>query len=150
MRIRADEHVSPEIVKAVRDLILSPDWGFDHVYDAGDRGSDDVHWITKFANDGGDAILTADKDFIQKPPQVMAVFNTGVKVVHLPPRFCNARGYLQAAHILCWWPRIEIQVVRMKPRECYQPEWNVSGETGKFKKVDIDFANAAKKLRKAT
>ena len=35
----------------------------------------------------------------------------------------------------------------MKQRECYQPEWNASGETGRFKKVDIDFAKTHKKAK---
>lgn len=149
MRVRADEHVSPEIAEAISRLILSPGWQFDHVYDAGDRGTPDEHWITHFAKDGGQAIVTADTDFIHRPPQVVAVSNTGMKVLHLPRKWANAPGYLQASHMLMWWPRIETKLSEMKPRECYQPEWNVSGETGQFKKVDIDFAKAFKKARKA-
>ena len=117
--------------------------------DAGDRGAADEHWITRFAKDGGQAIVTADTDFIHKPPQVLAVANTGMKVLHMPSRWANATGNLQAAHILIWWPRIETRILEMKPRECYQPEWNVSGVTGQFKKVVIDFAKAHKKAKKA-
>jgi len=149
LRIRADEHVSPEIVETVRRLCLSDGWTFDHVYDAGQGGTDDDHWITAFAKDGGSAIFTADSDFIHKPPAVLAVFNTGLKVIHMPPRWANALGHLQAGHALIWWARIEAQLQSMNGRECYQPEWNVSGQTGSFKKVDIDFAKAHKKARKA-
>ncbi|ESX47251.1 DUF5615 family PIN-like protein [Mesorhizobium sp. RSR380A] len=147
MKIRADEHVSPEIVDAVRRIILTPAFAFDHVYDAGQKGMSDEHWITKFAKAGGNAILTADTDFIHKHPQVLAVFNTGMKVIHMPKKWGMAGGYLQASHILAWWPRIEAKLGEMKQRECFQPEWNVSGETGLFKKVDIDFAKAHKKAK---
>ena len=64
MRIRADEHVAPAIVVAVRDMALSEGWELDSVLSAGDKGSSDVHWITKFAAEGGDAILTVDTDFL--------------------------------------------------------------------------------------
>jgi hypothetical protein len=149
LRIRADEHVYPEIVEAVSRICLSDNWRFDHVYDSGDKGKSDEHWITSFANSGGHAIITADADFTRKPPQVVAVFKTGVKVLHLPSKWGAAPGHLQTAHILCWWPRIETQLTNMKQRECFQPEWNISGVAGSFKKVDIDFAKAHQKLRKA-
>lgn len=98
MKIRCDEHVSPQIVTIIRELALSPGWEISSVREAGHRGDDDVHWITKFANDGGDAILTADKDFTTLEPQVNAVFDTGLKVIQMPGKWGHAKGYLQAAH----------------------------------------------------
>ena len=35
MKIRADEHVSPEIVRAVRDIALTPPFELSHVFDDG-------------------------------------------------------------------------------------------------------------------
>lgn len=149
MRVRADEHVSPEIVATVCRVCLSPDWALDHVYEVGDEGAQDQHWITRFAEAGGSAILTADRDFCSKAPQVVAVFNTGMKVIHLPPKWGTAKCHMQAAHILLWWPRIEGQIQSMRKRECYRPPWNLNSQSGEFKKVEIDFAKAHKKLRKA-
>lgn len=148
MRIRADEHVAQAIVAAVRDISLSPGWILDSVREAGQCGSSDVHWITAFMNDGGDAILSADRDFLENPPQVDAVFRTGARVIHLPPKWGTAKGQLQAAHILMWWDRIEKCVAAMKPRECFRPPWNIT-ETGALLKVPIDFQAAQKKLKKA-
>lgn len=136
-------------MEAVCSLCLRAGWSFDHVYDAKQGGQPDEHWITAFARTGGDAIVTADADFINRYPAVIAVFNTGLKVIHLPKRYANAKGHLQAGFILIWWPRIEAQLEGMNKRECYQPEWNVSGETGTLKKVDIDFARAHQKAKKA-
>jgi len=146
LRIRCDEHVSPVIVDAVRTIALRPGWEISSVLSVGHGGDADVHWITKFAEDGGDAILSADTDFLKLEPQVNAVFDTGVKVIHLPARWAQAKGRLQASHILQWWERIEDTVEKMKSRECYRPDWNVS-ETGKMKKVVIDFARAQRKRR---
>jgi predicted nuclease of predicted toxin-antitoxin system len=147
LKIRADEHVSKEIVRAVREMALSPGWELSHVVEEGDKGTADDHWITRFANDGGHAILTADSDFFSLPVQVVAVLNTGVKVIHLPHKWANASCHLQAAHILLWWKRIEKKVTEMKARECYRPPWNIN-ESGDLKQVKIDYAEAQKKQRK--
>jgi hypothetical protein len=149
LKIRADEHVSPHIVIAVRDIALRPGWEITSIHEVGHCGDADEHWITKFANEGGDAILSADRDFLKLEPQVNAVFDTGLKVIHLPPKWGQAKGYLQAAHILQWWERIEAQLTNMKPRECYRPPWNIK-DTGVLQKVKIDFKKAQKKRKKAT
>ncbi|MDT9598546.1 DUF5615 family PIN-like protein [Sphingosinicella rhizophila] len=148
MKIRADEHVAPAIVVAIRDMALSEGWNLDSVREAGDNGSTDVHWITKFASEGGDAILSADADFIKTAPQVMAVFRTGLKVIHLPHQWGMAEGRLQAAHVLLWWKRIEECLQSMRRQECYKPAWTIS-EIGKMVKVDLDFQRAKQRLKKA-
>lgn len=132
---------------AIRDIALSPGWEITSIHHVGDAGDSDVHWITKFAQDGGDAILSADRDFITLEPQVNAVFDTGLKVIHLPPAWGRAKGHMQAAHILQWWGRIEEKLSEMRPKECYRPAWNIK-ETGELKKVTIDFAKAQKKRKR--
>ena len=129
-------------------MALSPGWEISHVFDVGDDGAKDEHWITRFAKSGGHAILSADTDFIKTPPQVVAVFKTGVKVIHLPAKWANASGALQASHVLLWWARIERKLTEMKPRECWRPPWNLH-ETGDLMKVDVDFQEAHKKLKQA-
>jgi hypothetical protein len=148
MKVRGDEHVSPEIVRATREMALSPGWHLDSVYDTQDRGATDEHWITKFAREGGNAILTADTDFFKAPAQVVAIDRTGMKVIHFPPKWANAACHLQAAHVLLWWRRIETQIRAMRPRECYRPPWNIS-EVGDLARIQIDYAEAHKKNRKA-
>lgn len=147
MKIRADEHVSKEIVRAVRELALTPGVELSHVIECGDGGSDDVHWITKFADEGGDAILSADTDFFKRPHQVVAIQKTGLRIIHLPPKWANARCDLQAAHILLWWRRIENQIGNMGKRECYRPQWNVH-EDGEMHRISIDFQDAERKLKR--
>lgn len=148
MRIRADEHVSREIVRMVCELALSPSFEFSSIFDVGHDGSPDQYWATEFAKDGGDAILTADTDFFRKPNQVVAIDRTGLKVIHLPSRWANARAHLQAAHILMWWPRIEIKLREANPREVWMVQWNIN-EDGELKRKKVDYGAARKKLRKA-
>ncbi|WP_293341656.1 DUF5615 family PIN-like protein [Parvibaculum sp.] len=147
MKIRGDEHLSPYIVKAIRDLALSPGFEISSVHELGQQGASDVHWITSFAREGGHAILSADSDFLTLAPQVNAVFDTGLRVIHMPHKWVNAKGHLQAAFILQWWKRIEDAVKTMKSRECLRPEWNIT-ESGQLKKVPINFQKAQRARRK--
>lgn len=150
MKIRCDEHVSPHIVTAIRNIALSPGWEISSVREAGHAGSSDVHWITQFAGEGGSAILTADRDFTSLEPQVNAVFDTGLKVIQLPGKWGYAKGYLQASHILLWWGAVEKTILRMKDRECYKPDWNIKESASlELKPVKIDFQKAQKQRRKA-
>lgn len=149
MKIRADEHIAPGIVTSVRDMGLTDStWEFSSVRLAGQSGQSDQHWITEFANLGGEAILSADTDFFRKPPQIQAVFNTGIRVIHLPPKWGQSSGDLQAAFILLWWRRIEKTLTAMNARECYRPPWNIKTD-GELKRVPIDFQNAQKKLKRS-
>ena len=102
MKIRADEHVSEEIVHAVRKMALSPGWELTSVIAAGDRGADDIHWATKFASEGGQVILSGDTDFFKHHHLVVAMHDAGLQIVHMPPKWSNAPGHLQTAHTLLW------------------------------------------------
>lgn len=149
MKVRADEHVSQEIVQAVQGIALSPGWELSHVITTSGAGTDDVPWITSFANDGGNVILTGDNDFLKRHHQVMAVHAAGLKVIHLPHKWCNARCDLQAAFILTWWKRIENKLAGCAARECWKPPWNLV-ETGDLMKITIDYEKARRKVRKSS
>ena len=149
MRIRADEHVSSRIVRMICDLALSSDYELSSVIDSGHGGTGDPYWVTAFANEGGKAILSADTDFFKKPYQVVAIDNTGLKVIHLPSKWANARGHLQAAHILMWWLRIERKLHEAKPREVWVVQWNIN-ESGELRQKKVDYAAYHKKIKKAS
>ncbi|MES2098006.1 MAG: DUF5615 family PIN-like protein [Pseudomonadota bacterium] len=148
MRIRADEHVAPAIVQAINDLAIAEGFELTSVLRTGFGGTTDVHWITAFAADGGDAILTADTDFLKQPPQVLAIERTGLKVIHLPAGWANATRAVQAGHLLIWWRRIETQLQAMKKRECFTTHF-APPENAALKKVTLDFQGMGKKAKKA-
>src|SRR5437879_1491646 len=115
-------------------MALSPGWELTQVVEVGDRGSQDEHWATKFAKEGGHAILSGDTDFFRHHHLVLAINRSGLRVIHMPPKWSNAKCELQAAHILLWWRRIEQTIESMVPRECYRPPWNIT-ESGDLNKV---------------
>ena len=148
MRIRTDEHVSPSIVRIVCELALTPNFELSSVIEVGHGGTEDPYWATAFANEGGNAILSADTDFFRKPHQIVAIDKSGLRVIHLPSRWANAPGYMQAAHILMWWPRVERKIKEAKPREVWMLRWNIT-EDGELKRKKVDYAAYHKKLKKA-
>ena len=148
MRIRADEHVAPSIVRIVNELVLSHDFELTSILDVGDKGKKDEYWATAFANDGGHAILSADTDFFRRPHQVVAIDDTGLRVIYLPPKWANAPGHMQAAHLLMWWPRVEHTLTVSKKREVWALKWNIR-EEGTLVRKKVDYGAFRKKLKKA-
>ena len=149
MKVRADEHVSPEIVRVVRGIALKPSWDLTHVYEEGHGGYPDVTWITQFRRSGGNAILSADADFHKRPHQIMAICETGLIVIHMPPKWANSCRCLQAAHILYWWDKIEQTLLHAAPRQCWKVPWGFS-EKAELQRIKVDYEQARKKTRKAT
>lgn len=148
MKVRADEHVAAAIVAAIREIALSDGYELTSVVESGFKSASDVHWITAFAQEGGDAILSADTDFLKEAPQVVAIDRAGLRVIHLPAVWANAQLASQAGHLIAWWRRIEEQLAAMKPRECYAPRFSIS-EDAKLVKIPLEFQKAHKKLKKA-
>jgi hypothetical protein len=148
VKIRADEHVSPEIVQAINKLAIGSDHTLDSVFTAGHRGLDDVPWVTKFAREGGKVILSADTDFHKKPHQIAAVHELGLMVVELPSRWANSRCRLQASHILYWWEAIEQAIGSGNPSDFLRVPWGFP-EKPALTRLRVNYAEARKKIRKA-
>jgi hypothetical protein len=147
VKIRADEHVSPPIVRFIRELALSPGWELSSVREVGHGGDGDVTWVTKFAREGGDAILSADKDFFRRPQQMVAVCDAGLRVVHMPPKWANSSRNMQASHILFWWEKIESTLSASRPRQCWRVPWGFSGTA--LTLVKVNYEDSRKRLKKA-
>lgn len=73
MRVRLDENLSYRVAGAIR-AILSGRTGLvvDWVRDEHPPGTTDPSWISKFAADGGHAILSGDPNILQHWPDLIA------------------------------------------------------------------------------
>lgn len=149
MRICADEHVSQKIVQVVSNIALSSKHEICHVFDAGNRGASDVSWITEFARDGGDVILTADSDFHRRPHQVLAVCDNGLIVIHLHPKWANSKRQIQAAVILYWWDIIENTIDHSPARRCWRVPFSFAIKNRSLVNIGLDYERARKKTTRA-
>jgi hypothetical protein len=142
LKIRADEHVSPKIVRAVQSLVLSAGWEISHVRDLHSARTADETWIPQFALEGGEVILSADRKMLARPHQLAAIAESGLICVFFSTQWAQAKRHEQAAQILHWWPCIEKTLIESKPKDC----WKVPsgyGE-GKLVKIAVNFEKAAK------
>lgn len=119
MKIRADEHISRKIVRAIAELALRDGWELTHVRDVHDRRTADETWIPRFAREGGKAILSGDRKMRGRPHQIAAISESGLVCVFLSHEWSTARRTVQAASLLFWWERIEAKISVAKPRECW-------------------------------
>jgi len=99
LKIRADEHVSPKIVRAIQSLALSDGWELTHVRDHPSARTADETWMPRFALEGGQVILSADRKIL-RPHQLAAISQGNLIGVFLSAKWAEARRYAQAAHIL--------------------------------------------------
>ncbi|WP_299436124.1 DUF5615 family PIN-like protein [uncultured Rhodospira sp.] len=149
MRVRANEHFSPKLIETVKAVaLINSDVDLSTVREAGHQGMADHHWITAFAHEGGHAILSTDTDFLKKPQQVLAVEDTGLRVIWFAPPHGNAKLELQTANILMWWPRIEAKLREARPRECWAVKWTINDGV-ELRREELKFQSHRKKARKA-
>lgn len=145
MKIRADENVSPKIVRALREVILSAGWELSHVRDDNAPRTADETWIPRFAANGGKGIISADTAILKRPHQIEAIRASGVIGIFLDPRWAGAKRHQQAAHLIWHWPAIEGVMERSVVGDC----WSVPFDFGKSKitaiKVDYEKARIAAK-----
>jgi hypothetical protein len=120
LKVRADENVSIRIVRAVRDIALSQGWELSHVREHHESRTLDETWLPRFAQESGNAILSADRKMLARPNQIRAIAATGLVGIFLPRRWAESRRHIQAAHILYWWPRIEETIASSAKSACWR------------------------------
>lgn len=132
MKIRADEHVSLKIIKALRVISPRLENTLSHVSERGQAGKPDVSWAKEFSENGGTAVLTGDKGFT-KGQQRKAIEDTRLQVVLLPEKWAVSTAYYQAAYILFWWSKIEKAVSEGKSTDIWTMRWGFN-DNGELKK----------------
>ena len=145
MKIRADEHVAPKIVKAVQSLVLSDGFELTHVRDFHAARTADETWIPRFAAENGQVILSADRKMLGRPHQLAAIAEGDLIAVFLSAQWAEARRNVQAASILWWWPKIELTIKSATPQQCFRVPWDFKGET--LEELRVDFVKAAASRR---
>lgn len=142
MKIRADEHISPKIVRAVQSLVLAAGWELSHVREHHTARTADETWIPRFVLEGGKAILSADRRMLSRPHQTVAIADGGLICVFLSKQWAQAKRHEQAAQILHWWPCIEKTLAVSQAKDCWRVP-NGYGQ-GELEKIVVNFEKAAK------
>lgn len=143
MKIRADEHVAPKILRAITELVPNEEHELSHVRDDNAARTADETWVPRFAAEGGTAILSADRHMLARPHQQAAILASGLICILLPAKWSQSRRHEQAALLLWWWPRITATIARSERCQC----WRVPFDFGSsdLEPISVRPANSATK-----
>lgn len=102
----------------------------DYVLDH-DPKDDDRPWMYRFAEDGGEAIITGDKKIRGRLHEQAAYIEAGLILYMLPPKWNDWKLFRKMAFLLNWWERISEHCTTASPSTCWAMP--LAWEGGKFK-----------------
>lgn len=149
MRICADENVAPLLSALIRGALLDRRNTLETVDDHQARGVDDDVWVRKFGNAGGEAIVSADAKLLTRPHEVIAIVESGLRLVVLPSQWVNAKKNVQISFLFYWWPHIEAVLAGSRRGQCFKVPWHWNETKDAIKPHTIDAQGAYQKAKKA-
>ena len=147
MKIRADEHVAPKILRALENLVLRDDWELSHVRDFHGARTLDETWIPRFASEGGRVLLSGDASMLRRPHELKAILESRVVVVVMAPPWQNSKRHQQAASLIWHWPAIEAALLTASDGDCWRVPFAFGSST--IEKVSVNYAKAIQAGKKA-
>jgi len=149
LKICADENVAPKLSARIREQLLSADFTLNTVDDHAARGVEDEIWVRKFADAGGGAIVGGDFNLTKKPHELVAIKETGLRLIVLNKRWPREKLHIQISYLFYWWPHIEEMLRSSTPGECLQVPWGWGETEGRICPIKIDLQRAQKQLKRA-
>ena len=147
MKICADENVSPRLVEIINDL-SSDSPRLSHVSEMGALGVEDSIWVRTFAEQGGDAVITADAKMSKRQSELVAIGETGLKLLILPTQYQQGGIRFQTAYMLLSWPLI-LKLIEEGGRGCFLTLPQIAlPRAPAWEKINVQ--DARKRFRKAT
>lgn len=117
MKLIGDEHVSPKIITEVREKCLpnDPAWSIQSVIGSPYAGIEDEDWIAAFAKDGGQCLISADREMLKRETLIQQISYTGIIGIYFGGAWANSGRLEQLSHLLFWWEKIETKLRSTKP-----------------------------------
>lgn len=101
MKLITDEHVSPKIARAIREIALEKTWTIETIIgNESYAGQEDEDWVSLFARAGGRGFVSADRKMLKRATLLEKITQTGLVAVCLPSEWAEAKRQYQAAHVL--------------------------------------------------
>ena len=148
MRICADENVALKLSHLIREQLLSRQHTLDTIDEHQGGGVDDQIWVRRFAEAGGEAIVSGDFAMTKRAAEIVAIAETGLRLIVLDQAWPRAPKHWQIAYLFFWWPAIEKSLEECKPRQCLKvPAGFDASKPIQLIKVDVQDAYA--KLKRA-
>ena len=107
----------------LREQLVSKKFTLETVDDHQAKGVDDQIWVRKFAAAGGEAIVGGDSAMTKRPHELLAIKDTGLRLVALHPNWPRAKKHVQIAYLFFWWPHIEAVLSTSKEGDLFRVPW---------------------------
>jgi hypothetical protein len=153
VKIAFDECIPIQMFEAFRALAQSD--GFRHeivsareyrpIDEKGDAG-----WVVRFATDDGRVVVSGDTAMRRNVMERLALARAGLITFFFEPRWGTKNGYVKAAMLMNWWPKIEDQLATAEPGQCWEIpfQWNWTSLRDVTARPDLDIQRVRPKDRK--
>lgn len=148
MKICADENVASKLSALICEQLLSRPHTLQTVDDFQAAGVEDVIWVKKFAEQGGEAIIGGDMAMTRRPTELIAIIESGLRLVVLDQRWPRVPKNVQISYLFYWWPEIERVLASAPKGKCFKVPWGWPEKiSGAIKLIPVDVQGAYKKIR---
>lgn len=125
MKVAFDEHVARGLVHVFNTLGEDKHLIKHTFHAAGDYAididnGDDAPWMRRFADDGGQVVITGDIRIRKLLHQQKAYMECGLLLYMFPPVWSNYITLEKSAFLLKWWRRLSIHMAEAKRPSCWQ------------------------------
>lgn len=123
MKVAFDENIPHQMYGAFRGLVGSPSFKHDLCSARDYRPPDergDVGWVGRFADDGGEIIISGDVAMRANIHERIALSESGMITYFFEPRWGRQNFYIKSAMLLKWWPLIDKHMQLSERGMCWE------------------------------
>lgn len=134
-KVALDVNIPQRLARLLRTGFA--DQGFEFIYEKefAPGNASDEFWAVAFKRFGGAVVISGDKNIAKRPHQILAFKENDLIGFFCESRWAGMDGAYKVAHLIYWWPRIQAQIEKSKPRDCW---WvPVAIKPGEFRKVEL-------------
>lgn len=138
MKVAFDENMPRALVSAFSGILKDQigDYEISSAQDYSDPPqTTDVPWLKKFADAGGEVIITGDKKMRGKPHERKALHDLGLITFFFKPQFNHLPYFEKLAMCIRWWPHIIEKIEQSKAGECWEIPLTTTGNSSDMRNV---------------
>ncbi|WP_417518720.1 hypothetical protein [Minwuia sp.] len=130
MKVAFDEHIPPQMYRLFQSLSGSP--RVDHqIVAAKDYRPDgeigDAGWVSRFASDGGQVVISGDVRMRGRPHELKALQDCGLITVFFHRRWSQQNFFVKSAMLIKWWPQTDEHIRSIGPASCWEIPFSWTG-----------------------
>jgi hypothetical protein len=135
IKVALDANVPQRLVRMLQSAF--GDQGYEFLWEpdfAAANAKDEV-WVAKFRRFGGQIAITGDRNIARRPHQIIAFMESDLIGFFFDSNWGEKDLTFKAAHLVMWWPRIQVHLANCKPQDCWWVPTIL--RNGAFKKVEL-------------